>query len=1175
MKKRYIFLFIMVFFLAMPIFATEEHVYSIVGSAELFGRAWDVVDKNTEMTLKDGLYRYVLEGIELAANDYEYKVVVDHSWVECYPIGNTLKFNISQKGVYTIVFTFNVETKAVNEIVKQDGISQDETKTIYLDAGVWALDGATLFAHTWLSELDNTNVQLVNVSENVYSVSIKAEHNHVLFVRMHEGATEVDWNTLWNKTVDLTIPEDKNEYVITGFGASDGYWKVYGEDESGGGEGYGSLLDSGQCGDNIKWEYYSSGVLKIIGIGGLWNYNLGGPPWWNYHESITTISLPDGLTATGVDVFVNCNITSISIPETVIDIEEEAFSGCKLTSLSIPKNVANIYAGAFSYCKQLTSITCNAVTPPAMYSAKRWDKTDSIEVFKNVDKNIPLYVPKGSEKAYKQADQWKDFIHLRTIGEEKDYIDTEEQPIAYTITVTANNDAWGNVLGDGKYKAGEEISIYAVPKEGYEFSTWNDGNTDNPRFVTVLSDSIFTAIFVENNIVPAGKRAIYLNTGGYWWYNNDNYYIYAWKDANNSTNIKMEYVADYLYQAYIDENYTSAYFYVLNNETFVSIEDIWEGDKTKTTIPPDKNLYVITSSYMGVWTATEYGEWTVYDESKSKLCFGYGKTGDVEYAIMRDSTLEIIGSGAMEHYSTMEHSSTTGMVNPRWYWSPWHGWSNEINAISLPEGLTTIGAYAFEYCPKVTTITIPSTVSIIGSGAFQAQNYDAIICKAANPPTIAARTSGEEYKHFFQNVNFSIPVYVPSGSVAIYKAADYWKDFTNIKAIGEGGESHDENTYISVAEAIERASKLADNEAESTEVTVKGFVVEAFEMDWVYRTQIFRLADDKNNSENQRFQAYHCYVVENGKPLPVLKGDQVLLTGYLKKYVNKDKVELEIEQGTVTFLNKVDGDRSPNVETISVSEALSIGASLSEGKMTSTAYTIVGYVTNIVDNSYNTSYQNMSFWIADTPNEASSNGEGALYIYNGMPDVELVVGDKITVTTYIQNYAGIIEALKGAIVTRINPSDWNPDDKENYSISVLANDARLGTVSGGGIFAKSSVVTLKAIPNKGSAFVKWSDNITANPRSFYASQNTVYIAYFKPLKDSNNDKATDYRLYDEKSGVVNPWGNSVSHLPQTLEGLDEKGDGCYDIMLQKVLIDGQIYIVRDGRIYTITGTMVK
>ena len=56
----------------------------------------------------------------------------------------------------------------------------------------------------------------------------------------------------------------------------------------------------------------------------------------------------------------------------------------------------------------------------------------------------------------------------------------------------------------------------ATPNEGYEFTGWNDGNTENPRTVTVTSDTAFVAIFTASGssslqAVNAREFAIYPN----------------------------------------------------------------------------------------------------------------------------------------------------------------------------------------------------------------------------------------------------------------------------------------------------------------------------------------------------------------------------------------------------------------------------------------------------------------------------------------------------------------------------------------------------------------------------------------------------------------------------------------------------------------------------------------
>ena len=68
----------------------------------------------------------------------------------------------------------------------------------------------------------------------------------------------------------------------------------------------------------------------------------------------------------------------------------------------------------------------------------------------------------------------------------------------YTVSVTSNNPARGDVIGGGQYREGMTATLRAYPTDNdCFFIGWNDGNTDNPRLVTVTGDTSFVAIFSE------------------------------------------------------------------------------------------------------------------------------------------------------------------------------------------------------------------------------------------------------------------------------------------------------------------------------------------------------------------------------------------------------------------------------------------------------------------------------------------------------------------------------------------------------------------------------------------------------------------------------------------------------------------------------------------------------
>ena len=222
---------------------------------------------------------------------------------------------------------------------------------------------------------------------------------------------------------------------------------------------------------------------------------------------------------------------------------------------------------------------------------------------------------------------------------------------------------------------------------------------------------------------------------------------------------------------------------------------------------------------------------------------------------------------------------------------------------------------------------------------------------------------------------------------------------------------------LTVAEALAMGNALADN-AETDTVVVEGFAVNVTPYDIAFGNQQFYLADDAASTTSD-LMAFRAKPTKNGAAYPVLAGDKVQLKGTIKKYVKEGAAPIiEVMYPSVTFVTEVAGNRTLATTTeITVAKALEIGTALSEGAITEETYDIVGYVTQIDDNSFNTSYKNMVFWIADENNGAATNAAGAFEVYRGKPTQELKVGDKVSVKTKIQNYKGVIESVSSAPVT--------------------------------------------------------------------------------------------------------------------------------------------------------------
>ena len=81
----------------------------------------------------------------------------------------------------------------------------------------------------------------------------------------------------------------------------------------------------------------------------------------------------------------------------------------------------------------------------------------------------------------------------------------------FTITVNVNDSAMGTVTGGGTYAENATATLTATAKEGYQFVKWDDGNTSNPRTITVTKDETYTAVF---EALPAG---VYVKFGSEQW----------------------------------------------------------------------------------------------------------------------------------------------------------------------------------------------------------------------------------------------------------------------------------------------------------------------------------------------------------------------------------------------------------------------------------------------------------------------------------------------------------------------------------------------------------------------------------------------------------------------------------------------------------------------------------
>ena len=74
----------------------------------------------------------------------------------------------------------------------------------------------------------------------------------------------------------------------------------------------------------------------------------------------------------------------------------------------------------------------------------------------------------------------------------------------YDLKAESADSTMGSVEGGGRFSDLTSHTITAIPAEGYCFTHWNDGSTENPRTIDVSQDTLLTAFFHE--VVPVTVR---------------------------------------------------------------------------------------------------------------------------------------------------------------------------------------------------------------------------------------------------------------------------------------------------------------------------------------------------------------------------------------------------------------------------------------------------------------------------------------------------------------------------------------------------------------------------------------------------------------------------------------------------------------------------------------------
>ena len=318
----------------------------------------------------------------------------------------------------------------------------------------------------------------------------------------------------------------------------------------------------------------------------------------------------------------------------------------------------------------------------------------------------------------------------------------------YTVSATTNNSSWGVVNGGGSYGYSENCTLTACPvsvtymgetNTHYEFVQWNDGNTNNPRTITVQSDTTLQANFGPRHYTittevnnPAWGSVT--GAGVYEYYTpvtvtalpNEGYYLNLWRVGESSSNITGSITGE-LNPQLINHIGRNGYFLA----EFAPIE------YTVTVRSADSTMGVVSGS--GTYLYGQYA--TLYADPNYGYVFDHWSDGNTENprsivvnanvtytaifanrsfsitAVASDGTYGYVTGGGT--YSLGSQATLTAIANNGYHFIQWSdGNTTNPRTITVNADATYIAQFAINTYTVSVISGNPNMGSVTGGGVF-------------------------------------------------------------------------------------------------------------------------------------------------------------------------------------------------------------------------------------------------------------------------------------------------------------------------------------------------------------------------------------------------------------------------------------------------------------------------
>ncbi len=566
--------------------------------------------------------------------------------------------------------------------------------------------------------------------------------------------------------------------------------------------------------------------------------------------NLKSIKLPNSVTSIGQYAFIQCTgLTSVTIGNSVTSIGKCAFVWCSgLTSVTIPNSVTSIGYGAFGDCSGLTSVTignsvksidnaafanCTGLKKVIVEDIVAWCGISFIDLNSNPLNNAHhLYSDENTEiKDLKIPDG------VTSIGQYAFYDCTGLTSVTIPNSVTS--------IGDLAFKGCSSLTSVTIPNSvtsiGYRAFAECTGLTSVtiPNSVTSIGDGAFngcsglTSVTIGNSVKSIGESAFYGCSS-----------LASITIPNSVTSIGQ----------YAFEGCTSLTSATIGNSV-TSIGDLaFKGCSSLTSIAVEEgNAYYHVDGSCLIETASNtlirgcnLTSVTIPNSVTSIGGSAFNGCSSLASVTIPNSVTSIGGS-AFSGCSSLTSVTIPNSVTSIGYSAfnrcsglkkvivedivAWCGISfslnsnplsiahhlysdenTEIKDLKIPDGVTSIGYYAFENCSSLTSVTIPNSVKSIGFRAFQG-------CSSLTEVTLQSETLPSCGYGPFSNIPSDATLYCKASLIETCKTTTPWSGFSKIVAI----------PFSIIISDVGIATACSDKDLDFSEMTdVKAYIASGF-----------------------------------------------------------------------------------------------------------------------------------------------------------------------------------------------------------------------------------------------------------------------------------------------------------------------------------------------------------